>query len=204
MDMDRDIFFAPEVEFAAVEAPIYRRHSGTRQWLCAGLVAAAAVVTTSASILPPTAEMSIQGTVPVRTRALVTDGWTRTPASVPTRTTELTEHFNRSVRSLAVLAPGWDGAGAPAISGDVVMYGLKTLTGMRVPKKAPPSVVPTTGGGLQFEWHTQTHHVELEFEKLGKFSLYVERRGADEDPYFSEFDGDISEAREVLNRALRA
>ena len=118
----------------------------------------------------------------------------------------VSERLTKDVLALLDLNPGWDGAGAPAVSDKVVKYGLKVFAEFCVPKAILPAVVPTTGGGMQFEWHTHAYHIELEFDEPGRFSLYVERRDReDEDPYFAEFAGTgVLEARVVLIDVLRA
>ena len=205
---DKDVFFAPEVEFGAARAPIRRRRKETHQWLCAGLVAAAAVMATPASFLTPDldVDVSIQGTVAVRPGPAVAS---RRAATLDERpgAEGVARLVRDRVQALRNLQPGWDGNGAPPVSAEVADYGLGTIADLDIPEGVPPSVVPTTGGGVQFEWHTQTHHVELEFETPSRFSLYVERRDTEEEPYFSEFGENgrgVREARTVLNKALRA
>ena len=206
MDMDRDVFFAPEVEFTTTEAPIHRRRKETRQWRCAQVVALATVMTVPASFEAPPVGASIQGTVVVRPSSLYGSG----PASTAgaSRTIEAVVRLvGDDVQALKGLEPGWDGGVAPPVSAEIADCGLRTIAKLGIPEDNLPSVVPTAGGGVQFEWHTQTHHVELEFETPSKYSLYVERRDSDEEPYFSEFGEDVLDvktARAVLSKALRA
>lgn len=208
--MDNMRFFDPEVEFGASEATIDPMPTGERQWLLSGLGrrAAAAAVGATLMLSLPLAHVSLQGAIPVDNGPLANYARTWSAAQVydvEAPDAGLVDSLAKEIQALTEMPPGWDGAWAPAISVEVAEYGLKALAGLGLSKAKPPAVVPTTAGGLQFEWHTRTRHVELEFEKPGAFSLYVERRDIEDmDPYFSEFGEDISEAREVLSKALRA
>ena len=82
------------------------------------------------------------------------------------------------------LRENWDGHGAPRIDGSTINFAMSlfaTLASRTIPK---PSVIPTVGGGVQMEWHTATHHVELEVERSNRFSLFVARRDLQQEPTY--------------------
>ncbi len=88
------------------------------------------------------------------------------------------------IRRLRDLPEDWDGHGAPRIDGSTINFAMSlfaTLASRTMPK---PSVVPTVGGGVQMEWHTLTHHVELEVERPNRFSLFVVRRDLQQEPTY--------------------
>ena len=67
---------------------------------------------------------------------------------------------------LLSLPPNWDGYGSPAPLLQIVSCAENVLRRLRdvVPANLPrPFVCPVSGGGLQFEWTTDTKHLELEF-----------------------------------------
>jgi hypothetical protein len=65
---------------------------------------------------------------------------------------------------LSRLQPNWDGYGAPVID-PAVIAAARSFVG-RLPENLVyrPRVVPTSGGGLQLEWHHGSKILELEFE----------------------------------------
>lgn len=72
----------------------------------------------------------------------------------------------------------WDGSGSPRI--DVGLFEQAFTIAMRVPEMLEPimSIVPSPGGGLQFEWHRRMWTLELELlpDRTMEF-LLVDRTG---------------------------
>jgi hypothetical protein len=74
---------------------------------------------------------------------------------------------------LAGLAPGWDGGHARAISPGYISGALRFLASDLVADLATkPDVVPTFGGGLFIEWHTEAVDLIIEIGPGGA-SFYV-------------------------------
>lgn len=66
---------------------------------------------------------------------------------------------------LAVLTPGWDSYGAPAINPRAIARARQWLESV--------AMVPTSEGGVQLEWHSEGHDVEMEFHPDGGMSPWV-------------------------------
>lgn len=96
---------------------------------------------------------ALQETEPVRHRYLRT-------------LTALTE--DKSLRKA-----GWNGYGAPPLSGDAVLRARRWLLMARAyaawdgEQMEPPASVPTNTGGVQFEWRRGANLAELEFDDSG-------------------------------------
>jgi hypothetical protein len=80
----------------------------------------------------------------------------------------------RALASLLNLKPGWNSYAAPQIDRAAVIKALQLLDQTMPDLAPPPSVVPSSRGGVQLEWHT--HGIELEVLILssGEFSVYFE------------------------------
>jgi len=69
----------------------------------------------------------------------------------------------QSLKKLLDLPPDWDSYGGSPIDPTCVYAALILVSGI-LPDNAPaPSVVPTSRGGLQLEWHTRGVDLEVEF-----------------------------------------
>ncbi len=69
----------------------------------------------------------------------------------------------QSLGMLLQLGPNWDSYGGSPIAPRCVAAALDLVFGA-LPYDTPvPSVVPTSGGGLQLEWHTRGAELEVEF-----------------------------------------
>lgn len=65
------------------------------------------------------------------------------------------------ITSLLRLPAGWDSYGAKAPSWDAAMFAIVVLDSVMRPDTPAPSVVPTSGGGLQLEWHVNKMDLEI-------------------------------------------
>ena len=68
---------------------------------------------------------------------------------------------------LSFLEPGWDSYGAHPVTRQALEAGLGALLEVLRPQTPPPSVVPVSAGGLQFEWHRNELDVEIELSREG-------------------------------------
>jgi len=76
--------------------------------------------------------------------------------------------------AFAKLPLGWDGYSAPPVKWDAGMFALNVLTQVMLPRTPAPQIVPSSAGGVQFEWHTGG--IDLEFHVSGPYDceLWVE------------------------------
>lgn len=75
--------------------------------------------------------------------------------------------------SLLDLPENWDSYGARQIESDCVVEGLRFLVGVLDDDTAPPSVVPCSHGGMQFEWHKSGLDLEIEVTAPNRVSIHV-------------------------------
>jgi hypothetical protein len=111
---------------------------------------------------------------------------------------------------LEQLADGWDGHGAIAPTGDVLVASFREF-GSVIPSQAPePSIFPTTVGGVQFEWTVGDVHLELEYLPDGVVDGWAEDSQTQESWHgpMSEIESAVSQwlarlSRFVLVKDLR-
>ena len=84
----------------------------------------------------------------------------------------LGESVLRKLWSLMRLEPGWDSYDARSISPDAVRTAIAFL--VQSASRARPSIVPTSKGGIQLEWHDGLVDVEIECMPSGHAQLVGE------------------------------
>ena len=94
----------------------------------------------------------------------------------------------QSLGELLQLEPGWDSYGARPVDPYCAAAALHLAFNMLADSTPAPSVVPTSRGGLQFEWHTRSADLEVEFlsatRVLGLFEDRVSGSGWEKDLTF--------------------
>lgn len=65
------------------------------------------------------------------------------------------------ITALLRLRPGWDSYKAPMPRYDAAMFALTVLQGIMRPATPAPSVVPSSTGGIQLEWHEKDIDLEI-------------------------------------------
>jgi hypothetical protein len=70
-------------------------------------------------------------------------------------------HVLAKVTALLQLEPGWDGYRAPVPQRDAAMFALEILQGVMTATTPEPSVVPSSVGGVQLEWHDSGIDLEI-------------------------------------------
>ena len=76
------------------------------------------------------------------------------------------------IRALSKLEPNWDSYGSPQIEPMVVERALSFIGGVQA--------IPTTKGGIQFEWHQYGWDIEIELGPDGKVMSVLVARVAKE------------------------
>jgi hypothetical protein len=74
------------------------------------------------------------------------------------------EEAQSALDSLRVLAPNWDGYGAPVIDPAVIEAAKSFIARLPESLVSGPRVVPMSNGSLQLEWNDGPKSLELEFE----------------------------------------
>lgn len=101
----------------------------------------------------------------------------------------------RRLREIRNLAPNWDSYGSPPLN-EVVFGSAKEFL-FSLHRDAPsPSVVPVSGGGVQFEWQINGRELEIEFCPDGR----IEYLRVSEDETMDE--GKIPSIKAMQSHAL--
>lgn len=95
----------------------------------------------------------------------------------------------RSIQDLLLLPENWNSYGARPIDPDLAASAIKLLVKVAPTEAPPPIVVPTTRGGILFEWHMRD--IDLEVETLAIESFHVFYADERED---REWEGDLTTA----------
>lgn len=86
-----------------------------------------------------------------------------------------TDAVGRALRRLQELPPGWDSYGGHRIQERAVYSAVNILSAIAADPHLPqPSIVPTSVGGIQIEWHRLGVDLELEISPSGSsFEMFV-------------------------------
>jgi hypothetical protein len=82
------------------------------------------------------------------------------------------EQARDRISYLRTLPPGWNTYGSPAIAGQAIDRALQILEALRISGIRMPQIVPTSDGGIQFEWHLPTRRLEIEFDDEGNMGFF--------------------------------
>jgi len=80
----------------------------------------------------------------------------------------------RRITNLMKLPDNWDGYNSPRLRDDVVTFALTVMKPLMRPQTPPPQVVPSSGGGMQLEWHEKDIDLEANFTAPYQCELWVE------------------------------
>lgn len=74
------------------------------------------------------------------------------------------------VTELLRLPENWNSYKAKRVNPCIADSALRLLREIAVPGLGAPTIVPTSSGGVQIEWHENNVDVEIEMQSLGSFS----------------------------------
>lgn len=107
------------------------------------------------------------------------------------------DQLKASLDELLQLKPDWDSYGGLRINPGSIKHALKLAYEIFPDDIPPPSVVPTSRGGVQYEWHCGDIDLEVEIisatRVLGFFEDHLEA---------TEWERDLTSNREPLSEAL--
>ena len=105
----------------------------------------------------------------------------------------------RRFEELLSLPPNWDSYGAQQLNPRYLQIALDLLSEVMLPRTPHPSIVPTTSGSLQLEWHTRGIDLEVEFIAPGRWNvLFVDSTTGEE--WERENTTDLSPVIECVSR----
>jgi hypothetical protein len=102
---------------------------------------------------------------------------------------------------LLMMPSGWDSYGARKIQLACVASAFETALAILQDDMPPPAVVPTSGGGVQLEWHTRGIDLEIEFCSPSRILASCEDQRTGE--AWDERVFDFSRIRGVLREMAR-
>jgi hypothetical protein len=101
-------------------------------------------------------------------------GFAYPPGAEPPWLRPTLEAMNR----LLDLPPNWNSYGAGPIAPGAVLAALQFLQQTMRPDTPPPSVVPTSRGGVQLEWHAGEIDLEIRVTPKGEIgAVYEDAQG---------------------------
>lgn len=101
---------------------------------------------------------------------------------------------------LLTLQSGWDSYGAERIRPENVEAALRVLFSVMEEGTPAPSVVPTSSGGVQLEWHVSDVDLEVETLSTQRFSVFFEDHRSDEEPEEVEMVSDLRPLTKWISR----
>jgi hypothetical protein len=109
------------------------------------------------------------------------------------------EALARRFDSFVDLEMNWDSYGGLPVH-ESVAQAARDLILRIVPLSAPaPIAVPTSRGGIQFEWHTRDVELEIEVASPGRLSAVFENRMTGEE-WERQFESDLSPLVEAIGQ----
>ena len=104
--------------------------------------------------------------------------------------------FNK-LRSFLDLPEGWDSYGGLPIRASALKTAMKLLCSVAAANVRPPSVVPTSAGGVQLEWHTNQADLELAVDPHGSVEVFLDMHDSE------TWEGPLPPATWHLQRFLK-
>lgn len=99
---------------------------------------------------------------------------------------------------IARLQRNWDSYGGLPVNRDCIIGALNVLAMVLVDGIPAPIIVPTSGGGVQLEWHRGGADLEIEVQSRQKFHVSFE------DPSGKGFDHEVGTDLTLLAEAMQA
>jgi hypothetical protein len=100
------------------------------------------------------------------------------------------------MRSFLDLPEGWDSYGARPVNESTFRTAAQILCVTAIKDVVPPSVVPTSGGGVQLEWHTVNADLEFTIEPNSAVEAFLDMHNG------STWTGELATAKWYLERFL--
>lgn len=107
------------------------------------------------------------------------------------------------VAELLDLPDNWDSYGGRPIDRAAVARALQFLGKVMQPATPPPTIIPTSHGSVELEWHTRGVDLEVRPLPSGGASVYCEDQRSGEQ-WEAELGADLSRLERVLVELARA
>jgi len=113
------------------------------------------------------------------------------------------EGVERKLMSFVNLEANWNSYGARPVHESVARAASDLLRQLVRPSATEPAVVPTSGGGVQIEWHTRSLDLEIELASVGRLSAAFEDRASGEE-WEQEFSTDLGLLVKAINKITQS
>lgn len=140
-------------------------------------------------------EVTASGAHPSVVVAEVTPRWILVSPQPPAWVQPTLQSLDRLMR----LPDNWDRYGACRVHPSAAFTTLRMLAEVMTPETPSPSIVPTSKGGLQLEWHRNGVDLEIEAVSMNRVSFYV-RNLKDGSEREGEWTSDLRELRSILRQ----
>lgn len=120
---------------------------------------------------------------PVAEGAGVISGGSVWSRSSPLSDNSWFDHAVRELRDLQALRADWDGYGSPSVQiAALASAAIVAALGTTYHVLPAPTIVPVTGGGVQFSWANGERELELEILPDGSLQyLFIDEDGVEEE-----------------------
>jgi hypothetical protein len=95
-------------------------------------------------------------------------------AMVPSRSPRWVQPTVESLAALLALPSGWNSYDARTVKPSIAQAAFELLADVMDGDTPGPSIVPTSAGGLQLEWHTANVELEITFYSSRRAEVYCE------------------------------
>jgi hypothetical protein len=107
------------------------------------------------------------------------------------------EEVGLRIADLSILGHDWDGRRSAAVNRDVLQFVFSVLQVTMAPTTITPAIVPLGHGGVQLDWKTHAHEIEVEVTKPYDLVIYhLDRASGREREWRAE--ADLSELANLL------
>ena len=105
----------------------------------------------------------------------------------------------RKCASFVELERDWDSYGGLPVHQSVAQATSDLLLRLARPSSPAPTVVPTSRGGIQIEWHTPSVELEIAIASPGRMSAVFENRATGEE-WEHDFQSDLGKLVEAIGQ----
>lgn len=105
---------------------------------------------------------------------------------------------HRRLRELAGLPSNWDSYGGRPLLPEMQAAAGTLIQQIAEPGLPMPTIVPTSDGSIQLEWHERGIDLELRLRSQSRYELYFEDATGAEQPIDRELRYDLTPLRDAL------
>ncbi len=123
--------------------------------------------------------------------------------SLANRRNNWTSAVRESLNRMSCLQDNWDGYDASSIDYSVLLAVADVISSIMLPETPPPTLIPTSNGSVQAEWHMRDLEIEVEIFSSTRIEFYMKdfRSGEEEEKELSiDFSTLVRAINKLTNR----